>query len=110
MHVSDINQLLNQPERDSVQLADSLAEYRAEHFESFRITRDCEMRFKVNLPPLLSCLILLAILQNLTSSARGKFTISFFLSFIMRLTQNSLNKHLFVQVFLIFEFDGEARV
>ena len=108
MRVSDINQLLNQPERDSLQLADSLAleEYRAEHFESFRVIRDCEMRFKVNLSPLLSSLILLATLQSLTSSARGKFTISFFLFFIMRLIQNSLSKHLFGHVFLIFEFDG----
>ena len=90
MRISDItDHLLNQPERDRVQLVDNLAleEYRIEHFESYIAIRDCEMRFKVNLSPLLSSLILFAVLQNLASSARGKFAISFFL--LLRLTQNS---------------------
>ena len=89
MRISGItDHLLNQPERDRVQLADNLAleEYRTEHFESYIVIRDCEMRFKVNLSPLLSSLILFAVLQNLASSARGKFAISFFF-LLLRLTQ-----------------------
>ena len=73
MRITDINQLLSQPEGDRVPLAENpaLVQYRAEHCESH--IHDCEMRFKVNLPPVVSALILLAVLQTLTSSVQGKF-------------------------------------
>lgn len=38
------------------------------------------MRLKVNLSPFLSSLILLAVLQSLTSSVQGEFAISFFVT------------------------------
>ena len=92
MRISDINQLLNQPEGDCVPLAENTAleQYRTEHCVSPGHIHDCEMRFKINRPTVLSALILLAVLQTLTSSVQGKFAF-FFLDFITCLAQNPLD-------------------